>query len=56
MKPKKLRCTKCGKEFYSDKSEDICDNCGGLALIIEEGWEIFFSRPIEKLKSIKSKS
>jgi len=43
MKKKKLRCTRCGNEFYSDNSEGICNKCGGLALLIEEPWEILFS-------------
>ncbi len=43
MKKKKLRCTRCGHEFYSDKSEDVCDVCGSVALAVEEPWEILFS-------------
>ncbi len=53
MKKKKLRCTKCGKEFYSDRSEELCPHCGGRALIIEETWEILFSYVEVKNGSIK---
>ncbi len=55
MKKKKLRCSRCGNEFFSDKPVDVCDVCGSLAFIVEESWEILFSyfKPGKKFKSEK---